>query len=120
MQKRLQMFVHGSYVGLAFSGCLGRAAAEMTQNERNWANANAASTPARDWRRRSTGIPFKGESVRKLSPASAPREWADLIAFVAVLATGILLIVFGHLTAGGLTTACAALVGVYGAWRHFR
>jgi len=49
-----------------------------------------------------------------------PHEWADLIAFVAVLATAIALIVLGHLTAGGMTTVCAALVGVFGAWRHFR
>ena len=58
--------------------------------------------------------------MRKLSPPRMSREWADLIAFVAVLATGIVLIVFGHLTTGGMTTVCAALVGVYGAWRHFR
>ncbi len=58
--------------------------------------------------------------MRKLSPARMPREWADLIAFVAVLATGIVMIVLGHLTTGGMTTVCAALVGVYGAWRHFR
>lgn len=52
------------------------------------------------------------------SPGASPR-WADLIAFVAVLATGIMLIVLGHLTAGGVTSVCAALVGVYGAWRRF-
>jgi hypothetical protein len=57
--------------------------------------------------------------VSKLPPARTPREWADLIAFVAVLVTGVVLIVLGHLTTGGLTTVCAALVGVYGAWRHF-
>jgi len=37
-----------------------------------------------------------------------------------VLATGILLVVLGHLTAGSLTTVCAALVGLYGASQHFR
>jgi hypothetical protein len=58
--------------------------------------------------------------VAKLPPASTSRDWTDLAAFVAVLATGVLLIVLGHLTTGGLTTVCAALVGVYGAWKHFR
>jgi hypothetical protein len=58
--------------------------------------------------------------MSKLSGNNAPRDWSDLIAFVAVLATGILLIIFGHLTAGSLTTACAALAGVYAAWRRFR
>jgi hypothetical protein len=38
---------------------------------------------------------------------------------LAVLASGVLLIIFGHLTAGSLTTVCAALVGVYAAWRHY-
>jgi hypothetical protein len=44
----------------------------------------------------------------------------DLASFISVLATGILLVVVGHLTVGGVTTVCAALVGLYGAWRHFR
>ncbi len=48
------------------------------------------------------------------------RDWPDLAAFVAVLASGVVLIVLGHQTAGSLTTICAALVGVYGAWRHWR
>jgi hypothetical protein len=50
------------------------------------------------------------------SPTPPPR-WVDLIAFVAVLATGILLIVLGHLTATGVTSVCVAIVGLYGAWR---
>ena len=58
--------------------------------------------------------------MRKVPGNNLPREWSDLIAFVAVLVTGILLIVFGHMTAGSLTTACAALAGVYAAWRRFR
>lgn len=58
--------------------------------------------------------------MKKLSPTRTSREWADLIAFVAVLATGIVMIVLGHLTTGGMTTVCGALVGVFGAWRHFR
>jgi len=58
--------------------------------------------------------------VDKLPPARTPHEWADLIAFIAVLATGIALIVLGHLTAGGVTTVCAALVGVFAAWQRFR
>ena len=52
--------------------------------------------------------------------SSAPRNWPDLIAFLSVLVTGLLLIILGHMTSGGLTTVCAALVGLYAAWRHFR
>jgi hypothetical protein len=58
--------------------------------------------------------------VAKLPPASTRRDWVDLAAFVAVLVTGVLLIVFGHLAAGSLATVCAALGGVYGVWTHFR
>ena len=56
----------------------------------------------------------------KVSPqAGPPPQWANLVAFVAVLATGIALIVLGHLTAAGVTSVCAAIVGLYGAWRRF-
>jgi len=57
--------------------------------------------------------------MSKIPSASARRDWLDLIAFLAVLATGVLLITFGHLTVGSLTTVCAALVGLYAAWRRF-
>ena len=57
--------------------------------------------------------------MSKLPPAVAPK-WADLIAFVAALATGGLVTIFGHLTATGVTSVCTAIVGLYGAWRRFR
>jgi hypothetical protein len=53
-------------------------------------------------------------------PRGGSDSWRDLAAFLAVLVTGILLIIFGHLTASSLATVCAALVGVYAAWRHHR
>ncbi len=59
-------------------------------------------------------------TMSKLPGNNAPRDWSNLVAFALVMVTGVLLIIFGHLTAAGLTTACAALAGVYGAWRHFR
>lgn len=58
--------------------------------------------------------------MSKVPSSATRRDWADLIAFLAVMVAGVLLIIFGHLTAGSLTTVCAALVGVYGAWRHWR
>lgn len=58
--------------------------------------------------------------MSKLPSPAGPPLWADLIAFVAVLTACILLIVLGHLTATGVTSVCAAVVGLYGAWRHFR
>jgi cytochrome bd-type quinol oxidase subunit 1 len=47
-------------------------------------------------------------------------DWVDLLAFLAILATGVALVVFGHLVTGGLTTACVALVSLCAAWRHLR
>lgn len=58
--------------------------------------------------------------MSKLPSPPRPPQWADLAALTAVLATGILLTVLGHLTAGGVTTVCAALTGVYGTWRRVR
>lgn len=49
-----------------------------------------------------------------------PNGWPDLIAFMAVLATGTLLVLFGHVATGGLTTACLALGGLFAAWWGFR
>ena len=50
------------------------------------------------------------------SPAGSP-QWVDLIAFVSVLVTGILLTSVGHLTAVGVASVCTAIAGLYGAWR---
>ena len=58
--------------------------------------------------------------MSNVPPGKNRREWPDLIALLAVLATGTVLVVIGHVPVAGLTTACAALVGLLGAWRHFR
>jgi 4-hydroxybenzoate polyprenyltransferase len=44
----------------------------------------------------------------------------DLIAFLAVLALGGVLMALGHITAGSLATVCAALGGLYGVWKRLR
>ena len=44
----------------------------------------------------------------------------SLVAFISVLITGILLVTFGHLTAGGLATASTALVALYAGWTSIR
>lgn len=46
--------------------------------------------------------------------------WADLIAFLGVLALGGVLMALGHITAGSLATSCAALGGLYAVWKHLR
>jgi hypothetical protein len=56
---------------------------------------------------------------KKLSADRVSRDWLDLIALVAVLATAILLAVLAHMTAGSLVTVCGALVTLYGAWSRF-
>lgn len=48
------------------------------------------------------------------------RDWADLIAFLAVLGLGGILIALGHVTAGSLATACVALGGLYAVWQRLR
>lgn len=53
-------------------------------------------------------------------PANRLGQALDMIAFLSVLATGCILIVFGHLTIGSLTAACGALITLYTAWKHFR
>jgi len=57
-------------------------------------------------------------------PSSGPASggsgpWVDLIAFIGVLALGGILIAFGHVTAGSLAAACAALGGLYAVWQRF-
>jgi hypothetical protein len=61
--------------------------------------------------------PSKGEGSVNNAPPPSPHGWWDLLAFIAVLVTGISLIVFGHVTVVGLPMACAALVGLFAAWR---
>ena len=55
--------------------------------------------------------------MNKLSTDRASRDWVDLIALIAILATATMLIVLGHVTAGSLVTVCAALVTLYEGWR---
>lgn len=53
------------------------------------------------------------------APGSGPSSsLIDLIAFLAVLALGGLLLAFGHTTAGSLAASCAALGGLYAAWKR--
>lgn len=58
--------------------------------------------------------------MSKLSPPAGSPQWKDLIAFVAVLAACVVLIVLGHLTAAGVTSICAAVVGLHKEWRRSR
>jgi hypothetical protein len=44
----------------------------------------------------------------------------DLIAFLGVLALGAILVALGHVTAGSLAAVCAALAGLYTAWKRSR
>ena len=57
-------------------------------------------------------------SVLTVYPLS--RDTDLLIAFLAVLALGGMLIVLGHVTAGSLTAACVALGGLYAVWQRLR
>jgi hypothetical protein len=53
----------------------------------------------------------------KLPPPGGSSQRADLIAFVTIAETGVLLIVVDHLTDTQGSAACAAIVGLYGAWK---
>ncbi len=57
--------------------------------------------------------------MNKLPTGRASRDSIHLIALIAILATAILLIVLGHITAGSLTTVCGALATLFGAWSRF-
>jgi len=57
--------------------------------------------------------------VSKVPAPSASAQWTDLAAFVVAVSTGVLLIVFGHLTGAEVASVCAAIIGLYGAWKHF-
>jgi hypothetical protein len=84
-------------------------------------NAIAASAPAKDREAASRMDPLaERRAVAKLPPPAVPPQWTDLIAFVSVLATGVLLVVIGHLATGGVATVCTAIAALYGAWRRFR
>jgi hypothetical protein len=50
-------------------------------------------------------------------PSSSPL--IDLIAFLGVLALGVVLMALGHATAGSIATTCAALGALYGVWKRF-
>ena len=59
------------------------------------------------------------------SGSPAPRSggsntWVDLIAFLAVLTLGGVLMALGHTTAGSLAAICAALGGLYAIWKRPR
>jgi hypothetical protein len=62
-------------------------------------------------------LPDTGNPVR---PPRNPGPWADLIAFLSVLALGGVLMALGRITAGSLATICAALGGLYAVWKHLR
>lgn len=57
------------------------------------------------------------------NPAPRSRNsgaWIDLIAFLGVLCLGAVLIAFGHIAVGSLAAICAALGGLYAAYKRFR
>jgi hypothetical protein len=58
--------------------------------------------------------------VRAKLPGKDPHGWPDLFAFIGVLAAGVVLVSLGRLSIDGLVTACAALGGLFGVWRHVR
>lgn len=58
--------------------------------------------------------------MAKVPLPSKPTPWADLIAFLGILALAGVLVVVGHVAVASLGTVCVALGGLYGVWRHFR
>ena len=62
-------------------------------------------------------LPHSGNPARRPG-GSGP--WIDLIAFLAVLTLGGVLMALGRTTAGSLATICAALGGLYAIWKRPR
>jgi hypothetical protein len=67
-----------------------------------------------------SNVPQPQSSGNPASRSRNPSPWIDLIAFLAILTLGGVLIAFGRVTAGSLATICAALGGLYGAWKRLR
>ena len=66
-----------------------------------------------------SNVPQLPRSSDPVTSSRNSNRWIDLIAFLAVLALGGVLIAFGRTTAGSLATICAALGGLYGVWKRF-
>jgi hypothetical protein len=58
--------------------------------------------------------------VVTIPPGGNWHDRSDLIVFLAVLTAGAILVLFGHVATGGLTSICTALVTLYGAWKRSR
>jgi hypothetical protein len=75
--------------------------------------------------RKSSRSPCNGNCVEvaelrddsEASHTGSPTPWVDLIAFLAILALSGALMALGRATAGSLATVCAALVGLYAAYK---
>ena len=63
-------------------------------------------------------LPHLSRSDNPTPHSGNSSPWADLAAFLGVLTLGAILIVLGHVTTGSLVTTCAALGGLYAAFRH--
>jgi hypothetical protein len=63
-------------------------------------------------------LPELPDTGNPVPPSRNSGPWADLSAFLGVLALGGILIAFGHVTAGSLATICAALGGLYTVWKR--
>jgi hypothetical protein len=77
-------------------------------------------SPDHQWRRSMSKLPQLPRSSNPASPSRHSSPWIDLIAFLAVLALGGIVMAFGRTTAGSLPAICAALGGLYGVWKRFR
>jgi hypothetical protein len=58
--------------------------------------------------------------MHKLPHSPGASQWIDLIAFLGVLALGVVLVAFGHTTAGSLAVVCGALAGLFSVFRRSR
>jgi hypothetical protein len=83
-----------------------------------------ASGRLRGWRkaRRSIGNGdcMDTENSAGSAPHSGLSRFLDLVALVAILATGTLLVLIGHVGTGGLSTACVAFGGLFALWLGIR
>jgi hypothetical protein len=56
--------------------------------------------------------------MSKLPHPSGQGQWIDLIAFLSVLSLAVILMAFGHVTAGSLAIVSTALAGLYTAFKR--
>ena len=101
---------HGRHPKAGFSGLTG-GAIDTRPGESD--NTGLTATGQR-------AVPHSGVPATTEPDPGSRSSWPEVTALVAVLAAGVLLVVFGHVATGGLSTACVSMAWLYATFRGSR